>query len=279
MTVYNRTLDVQRDINPLHLYRPINNATWTTLETGAVSVLKDNGRGTTKNLTQGTAANRPDHGTDSRGNEFMEFTKSSPDEQFVQGAAAADWTFLNFPGDGGGATIGFVVAVDDLTADSIFYSTSIVDTETGVFGRINARNGNGCTVYKDGNQAVVQLAVGGPVQDGQIGPVGIYSYVGRYRKTDDISQSQDPENRIDAELSVSGTRLIVNQPLPFSGAYLNQTPNHALVLGNTLTATNLGLRGKIYEAFFDDRYLSDTLVAQYHARAVSQFGAFNMNRT
>ena len=271
---FSKHLRVRRDIDPLHLYRPIDSAQWTTLVSGDVSVLKDNGRGPTLDLTQSTAANRPGQGVDALGNSFMSFTQSNPNEQSLVGAAAADWRFLVDVPDGGGVTIAFTVEVTDITANNVIFETLDDGNDIGVFGRINGASGSGCYTHlgTGGGNLSVDLQSGGPNQSALIGPAGVYTYVARYRDINDVGPIKDPENKREAELSLAGQVLMVNQPRP--GEFLAADPTRAIRIGAHTTVANLGLRGNISEFFFDDRYLSDELTRRYHQRGVDQFGAF-----
>ncbi len=257
--------DVQRDINPRNLYRPINNATWTTLDAGKVSVLKDNGRGTARDLTQSTDVNRPVHGTDSRGNEFMDHGSG---ETWLDAATKADWTWSHDPPEGSGVTVAAIVEVDSVLTTNTIAVTSDTSVTNGWRITVNGFSGSAVSVYRTTGSAVSCQC--GPNNNG---PTGIYVVVARWRELDDNSVGGDPENRVSARLRVNGVELLVNQPR--QGTYTGDEPLIPLRVGSR-SAGNGGLDGKLYELAIDDRWWSDDLVARYEQRAVSVFGAGKM---
>ena len=258
--------DVQRDINPRNLYRPINNATWTTLVSGKVSVLKDNGRGTARDLTQSTDANRPVHGTDSRGNEFQDHGSG---ETWLDAATKADWTWGHDPPEGSGVTVASIVEVDSVSAtQNIIAVTSDSSATNGWRMHVNGSVGSGFHVYRTTGNAV-SCTTG----TNNNGPTGIYVIVSRWRELDDDSQGADPENRVSARLRVNGVELIVNQPR--QSTYTGNEPLIALRVGSSSAGT-VGLTGKLYELALDDRWWSDDLVMRYEQRAITEFGADKM---
>lgn len=264
-------LDVETEIDPLHLYRPINNATWTTLVGGKVDLLKDNGRsGTALNLQQTTDANRYTHGTDGDGNEFMRDTTGSKFMTDVVGAVA-DWKFLS---DGlQGVTVSMTLEIEGVSDQNQLIETSAGGSSNiGVFCRMNGSAGSLYSVYSGlgGANGTVELFPG----TGENGAVGLYTFINRYRKLDEDAVTPGVANLREAEMRINGVSLIVHQPLP--ATYSASNPNNVLRFGALSGVT--GLHGKLYELVIDDRWWSDELVRRYESRGVNVFKTGNMIR-
>ena len=268
MTFFGRPLRVRRDINPLHLWRPIDSAQWTTIDTGKVSLCKDNGRGTARDLEQATPADRFTHGTDSRGNQFMQDTVG---DKFmaVTSSVVADWTFMH-----NGLqpiTIACIVEIDAQSTMNNIMRTFGASALNGFNSRINGLVGTAVAVAASvggGNGAVEML-------EEDNGPNGIYVFVARWRDGDNTSViTPHANNKIDAELRSQGTNLSVNQPR--QSAYNTGAPEFILRLGETADATVNGIIGKFYEWIIDDRWWSDSILHGYEQRAVAEFGAAKM---
>ena len=268
MTFFKRPLHVERDINPLHLWRPINSAQWTTIDTGKFSLCKDNGRGTARDLAQATADDRYTHGTDSRGNQFMRDTVG---DKFmtVTSSVVADWKFMH---DGvKPITIACIVEIEAQTTNNSFLRTGGASANNGFNSRVNGVIGTAVQVLNSaggGNGAV-------EMREDNNGVNGIYVLVGRWRDGDNSAVvTPGVANKIDADMRLQGTNQSVNQPRQDS--YNAGAAESVLQLGETAAATGNGIIGKWYEWLIDDRWWSDSILHGYEQRAITEFGADKM---
>ncbi len=266
-----RTLNVVADINPLHLYRPINDVTHTLLNGGKVERLKDIGRGATASadLNQAVAANRFTHGTDANGNEFMQSLTGDGGTIWLAGSLAADWNFMNNPDDLG-CTVACIAEIDEITTQNVLLSTGFVDTTEGMYLALNGTSGTSLVVNRSfGGASALRLMT----EAANNGAIGMYSIVARYR---DLGTTDEGSNRVEAMISVNDVTLLVSQPRKFD--YATGNPRSPLYVGALETAETQGIIGKIYEVAADDIWWSDELASAYHKRAVDEFGAGNMIR-
>ncbi len=267
-------LDVETEIDPLHLYRPIDDATHTVLVGGKVDTLKDiSTRGATLDLTQTTDANRFTQGTDGGGKEFMRSLVGDAGEIWLDATTAADWSFMHSPG-GLGCTLACVVEIED-----------VATTQNNILGTTIAGAGVGAEIRLNGSAGTVLMVPQGPVapmamalytdSNKNNGTNGVYSFLARYRDLGTLGVTNATAS-VEGETSVNGTRLLWSKRLN-DYASIATDPDFPLRVGAMVNGTN-GIIGKIYEVVLDDRYWSDELVRRYHARGVSEYGAGNMIR-
>ncbi len=272
------TLDVETEINPLHLYRPIDDATHTVLSGGKVDTLKDIGRSETAlNLQQTTDSLRFTQGTNgTTGQQFMSGDGTHKMVDVV--GTVADWDFTCKLANGDGCTLACIVNV---TGSSPF--NAVMTTNNTLSGGSSA---TGFYLFANGTATTRGLVFNGVSGQGAIECVpdaatagaipDTYVIIFRYRRSDFIATLS--EDRVEGEIRSNGVSLYLN--LPRANAFNDSTsPTSVLQVGEQeATTPDVGMVGEIYEIVLDDRWWSDELVRRYEARAVSNYGAGNMIR-
>ncbi len=265
------TLDVEVDIDPLHFYRPIDDATHTVLSGGNVDTLKDIGRSATAlNLQQTTDSLRFTHGIDgTTGQHFMSSSDGTHKMSDVIGTVA-DWDFAGRMFDGDGCTVACIVKS---TAASTFgvvmntNSTLSVSGNNGFYLIVNSSAGTRGLVFNFTSSTPIQCL---PTAAAAGSVPSTYVVIFRFRRLDPIVS----EDLTEGEIRSNGVSIAHQTPRanPFDDT---RSPTNVLQVGEADAAGN-GIIGEIYELVLDDRWWSDELVRRYEKRAVNDFGADNM---
>ncbi len=264
-------LDVKSEVDPLHLYRPINDATHTTLVGGKVSVLKDQGRsGTLRDLSQAVDANRFTHGVDANGKDFMQ---SSAETIWLDAVAAVDWEFMHNP-LGLGGTIAGVIEVTSEAGLNTLLSTGASTSDVGIFFLLSGSDGTRYSVNSGGGPGTESLKMDVGVLNNGATPA-IFSFLCRHRDSA-ASNGTNEGFQVDATVSLNGVELLRAQPK--DAAFTAGSPSAPLRLGAVEGTGTIGIRGKVYEIVLDNRWWSDDLVNRYHRQAAIEYGAGNMIR-